>query len=248
MLPLVRPAWPRGIRGVFTTRAGGESFPPYGDLNLALHVGDDARTVAANRAAVASAIGLAPERLVFSEQVHGNAVAFVSNRPTEPPVADGLVTTEPGLALVVMVADCVPVLLADPLARVVGVAHAGRRGVELGVVEATVRTMREHGASPGRIVAWIGPAIGACCYEVPADMQATVAAAAPGVLDGGGRTRTGTPSLELRAGVRRQLHGLGVEQVGIVGECTAEDPDQFSYRRDGTTGRFAGLIWLEPCP
>ncbi|MGQ0846365.1 MAG: peptidoglycan editing factor PgeF [Sporichthyaceae bacterium] len=230
---------------MFTTRAGGGSLPPYGELNLALHVGDDPRAVADNRTRLAAAVGLAPERLVFSEQVHGNEVAVLDGPPAEPPVADGLVTRAHGLALVVMVADCVPVLLADAEAGVVAVAHAGRRGVELGIVDSTVAAMRALGAQPARIVARIGPAIGSCCYEVPADMQAAVAAVAPGALDGGGRTRADTPSLELRSAVRGQLRALGVDRVGQTGGCTQDDPAQFSYRRDGTTGRFAGLIWLE---
>jgi YfiH family protein len=202
--------------------------------------------VADNRAKVAAAIGLPPERLVFSEQVHGNTAVIVDGPPATPPVADGLVTHVPGLALVVMVADCVPVLLADAEVGVVAVAHAGRRGVELGIVTSTVRAMEDLGADPLRTHAWLGPAIGSCCYEVPADMQADVAAVAPGVLDGGGRTRAGAPSLDLRAGVLGQLRELGVDKVGVIGGCTQDDPEQYSYRRDGTTGRFAGIIWLEP--
>ncbi len=246
VLPLLIPAWPRGIRGVFTTRAGGASLAPYSELNLALHVGDDPRTVADNRAHLAKAIGLTPDRLAFAEQVHGNAAVILEGPPDEPPVADGLVTHVPGLALVVMVADCVPVLLADAEVGVVAVAHAGRRGVELGVIDSTVRAMEDLGADPLRTHAWIGPAIGSCCYEVPADMQTAVASVAPGVLDGGGRTRAGTPSLDLRAGVLGQLRDLGIDQVGMLGGCTQDDPEQYSYRRDGITGRFAGVIWLEP--
>jgi YfiH family protein len=240
------PSWPAGVRGVFTTRAGGASLPPWSDLNLALHVGDDPRAVAENRSRVAAAIGLAPDRLVFSEQVHGNAAVIVDDPPTTPPVADGLVTATAGLALVVMVADCVPLLLADAEVGVVAVAHAGRKGVELGIVTSTVRAMEDLGADPLRTQAWIGPAIGPCCYEVPADMQAAVAAVAPGVLDGGGRTRADTPSLDLRAGVLGQLREVGVDKVGLIGGCTHDDPELYSYRRDGTTGRFAGIIWLEP--
>lgn len=245
MLPLLVPAWPRGVRGVFTTRVGGTSLAPYSELNLALHVGDDPGTVAENRARAAAAVGLAPARLVFAEQVHGNGVALVGGPVTTPPVADALVTRTCDLALMVMVADCVPVLLADVEAGVVAAAHAGRRGVELGVVGETVRAMRDLGASPERIQVRIGPAIGSCCYEVPADMQAAVAAVAPGVLDGGGRTRGGTPSLDLRSGVHEQLRALGVDRVGHTGGCTQDDPMQYSSRRDGTTGRFAGMVWLE---
>src|SRR5690349_18011779 len=125
------PAWPPGVRGVFTTRAGGAGLPPYAELNLGTHVGDDARTVRDNRVRLAAAVGLAPERLVFMDQVHGSTVALVDGPLEVPPVADSLVTRTAGLALVVMVADCVPVLLADPQAAVVAAVHAGRRGVEL---------------------------------------------------------------------------------------------------------------------
>lgn len=244
MLPLVMPAWPAGVRGVFTTRGGGTSMPPYAELNLGAHVGDDPRTVRDNRDAVARAVGLGRDRLVFMEQVHGNAVALVSAPAPTPPVADALVTRTPGLALVVMVADCVPVLMADAGAGVVAAAHAGRRGVELGVVGAAVRAMQDCGARPDRIQVWLGPAIGGCCYEVPEQMQREVAAVAPAALGTGGRTRAGTASLDLRAGVAGELAALGVSRVGLTGGCTNDDTDYFSFRRDQVTGRFAGLIWL----
>jgi YfiH family protein len=234
------------VRGVFTTRAGGTSLPPYAELNLGSHVGDDARAVAANRAAVARAVGLDAARLVFMEQVHGNAVALVSGPVATPPVADALVTRTPGLALVVLVADCVPVLMADAEAGVVAAAHAGRKGVELGVVGAALGAMQDCGASPQRISVRLGPSIGPCCYEVPESMQREVAAVAPGTVATGGRTRAGTASLDLRAGLAAQLADLGVTDVGVAGGCTNDDTDFFSYRRDHVTGRFAGLVWLEP--
>jgi YfiH family protein len=243
------PAWPPGVRGVFTTRAGGASLPPYAELNLGAHVGDDPRTVRDNRARVAAAVGLAPERLVFMEQVHGATVALVDGPAAEPPVADALVTRTAGLALVVMVADCVPLLLADPHAPVVAAVHAGRRGVELGVAVAALHAMQDCGARPERVQAWLGPAIGGCCYEVPAEMRAAVAAAAPGAVaaeHGGGLSRAGRPALDLRAGLAAQLTAAGVPHVGLAGGCTADDPEYFSYRRDGVTGRFGGLVWLEP--
>lgn len=243
------PAWPPGVRGVFTTRAGGASLPPYAELNLGTHVGDDARTVRDNRARLGAAVGLPAERLVFMEQVHGSTVALVDGPVAEPPVADALVTRAAGLALVVMVADCVPVLLADPLAPVVAAVHAGRRGVELGVVTAALHAMQDCGARPERVYAWLGPSIGGCCYEVPEQMRAEVAAAAPGTVApaaGGGISRGGRPALDLRAGLARQLADAGVAHVALAGGCTAEDPEYFSYRRDGVTGRFGGLVWLEP--
>lgn len=245
VLPLLIPTWPAGVRGVFTTRAGGTSMPPYAELNLGSHVGDDPRTVRDNRAAVARAVGLDPQALVFMDQVHGNQVALVSGPVKAPPVADALVTRSPGLALVVLVADCVPVLLADAEAGVVAAAHAGRKGVEFGVVAAALRAMQDCGARPDHVHARLGPSIGGCCYEVPEQMQQAVAAVAPGVVSTGGQTRAGRPSLDLRAGLTETLTELGVAQVGRSGGCTADDTDFFSYRRDQVTGRFAGLIWLD---
>jgi hypothetical protein len=162
-----------------------------------------------------------------------------------PPVADALVTRASRLALAVMVADCVPVLLADPRAGVVAVAHAGRRGVALGVVPAVVRAMVSCGSSVSDLCAWIGPAIDGCCYEVPEAMQQEIAELVPETISNGGRTRAGTPSLDLRAGVGAQLAAAGVQRVLRVGGCTFDDPQFFSHRRDGVTGRFAGLVWLD---
>jgi len=246
VLPLVVAPWPAGVRGVFTSRVGGVSMPPYAELNLGAHVGDDPVAVRENRALLARAVGLEPDRVVYMDQMHGCEVAVVAAAPDRPPTADALVTTTPGLALGVLVADCVPVLLADAAAGVVAAVHAGRRGVHLGVVAAAVQAMVALGASPGRVHARLGPAIGPCCYEVPADMQAAVAAAVPGTVPpGGGHSRAGRPSLDLPSGIVQSLHEAGVVLVGRSGGCTADDPDSFSYRRDHTTGRFAGLVWLD---
>jgi len=242
VLPLVVPPWPPGVRGIFTTRAGGVSMPPYAELNLGGHVGDDPSAVRHNRALLARAAGLEAAQVVYMDQVHGRDVAVVTAPPDRAPTADALVTSTPGLALAVLVADCVPVLLADAAAGVVAAVHAGRKGVELGVVPAALRAMVALGASPGRMHARLGPAIGPCCYDVPPDMQAAVVAAAPAT---DARSRAGRPSLDLRAGIERSLRDAGVELVGHSGGCTADDPEWFSYRRDRTTGRFAGLVWLE---
>ncbi|HEY3733518.1 MAG TPA: laccase domain-containing protein [Streptosporangiaceae bacterium] len=162
---------------------------------------------------------------------------------TAVPVRDGNVTAVPGLALGALAADCPTVLVGDPEARVVGVAHSGRLGTAAGVVPALIRAMVGAGAVPGRMHAVIGPAICGGCYEVPAAMRDSVAAQAPG---SGCVTRAGTPGLDLRAGIAAQLAAAGVRQVRTDERCTAETPDLYSYRRDGRTGRFAGLIWLTP--
>lgn len=176
--------------------------------------------------------------LARSCQVHGDDVVTVED-PTAVPEADALVTTRRRTALVVRVADCVPVLLADPAAGVVGAAHAGRRGVELDVVTRTVERMRALGARDVR--AWIGPHVCGGCYEVPEAMRAEVAERVPPTY---AETTWGTPSLDLGAGVAAQLAAAGVE-VAVVPGCTREDARLHSHRRDGAaSGRFAGLVWL----
>lgn len=204
--------------------------------NLGLHVGDDPDDVLVRRARLESAAGLGDRTFQYMSQVHGNAVSFVGDL-AEPPTADAMVST--GQPLAVMVADCVPVVLAGESAQgpVLGVAHAGRPGVASGVVAATVGEMRHRGAEG--ITAWIGPSICGKCYEVPEDLRAEVAAAVP---DTWSVTSWGTPALDLPAGVRAQLGELGVP-VEYTGECTKDSPGLFSYRRQQRTGRFAGLVW-----
>ncbi|MGH4021529.1 MAG: peptidoglycan editing factor PgeF [Pseudonocardiaceae bacterium] len=234
------------VRRVVTTREGGVSRQPYASFNLGHHVGDAPDAVAANRARLAEGVGLAPERLVWMEQVHGRTVVVVDGPRDEPvPATDGLVTAVRGLAVVVLVADCVPVLLADPVAGVVAAVHAGRVGARVGVLPAVLEAMQRAGADIGAVEALLGPAACGSCYEVPADMRAAVETHLPG---SGCRTRRGTPGLDLRAGLWRQLADAGVARVGVDPRCTLEDPALFSYRREGTTGRFAALTWIEPGP
>lgn len=227
---------------VVTDRYGGVSAPPYDELDLADHVGDDSDAVAENRRLLAEAVGLEPARLVLAQQVHGAHVHVVDG-PPDPgrpiPVADALVTRTVGLGLVVLVADCVPVLLAARRSYVVAVAHAGRRGVESGVVAATVQAMSDLGASPARVVAVVGPAICAQCYEVPQEMADQVVAVEPATR---AVSSAGRPALDLRAGVVAQLVKAGVRTIEADPWCTAESPDLYSHRRDGVTGRFAGLV------
>jgi len=182
-------------------------------------------------------------RLARVNQVHGDGVLVVHEPGPPPredvPTADALVTTTPGLGLMVRIADCVPVLLADPGRGVVGAVHAGRAGVLLGVVGRAVERMRAEGAED--LVAWVGPHVCGECYEVPEQMRAEVAARVPQTY---AVTRWGTPSLDLGAGVRAQLDELGVG-VTEVGRCTLEDPRLHSHRRDGAdAGRMAGLVWM----
>jgi len=235
------------VRRVVTTRAGGHSTGPFARFNLSRGVGDDPVAVAANRRRLATELGV--RGVVFLDQVHGTEVAVVDAVPRaggpDRPGADAAVTALPGVALAVLTADCVPVLLADPRAGVVGVAHAGRVGAAAGVLGKALTAMAGLGAVADDCEALLGPAICGACYEVPAAMRDEVEAALPGSAS---RTRRGTPGLDLRAGLRRQLAALGVARVGVDPRCTAEDPDLYSYRRDRRTGRLAAVTWLDPTP
>ena len=239
MLDLLDAGLPAPAHGAFTTRAGGTSLPPWDSLNLAVHVDDAFAKVQANRAALVAALGV--EGLAFGKQVHGTGVRVVqglSNRTSRGlDDTDGLVTTVPGIALVMMGADCLPVLLAGE--GVVGAAHVGRGGLARGVLVEVVRVMREQGAAD--LTAVLGPGICGRCYEVPASLAGEVEKAVPGSRC---TTRQGTTGIDLTAGATAQLAALGVASTS-VGGCTLEQPERFfSYRRDGVTGRHAGVVWL----
>jgi YfiH family protein len=246
-----------GVLAFFTGRSGGdptghstgrptEGYEGYGDFDLALHVGDDPKRVAAHRRRLAERVG---GPVVFARQVHGTRVAVVDAGSSRAPDSedlgqdeggyDAMITVGPSTGLGVLVADCVPVLLADPAAGVVGVAHAGRGGLLDGVLDAVLAAMIGHGARPGRIRAALGPSAGGCCYEVPADLQQRAVAVLPATLS---RTRQGTPALDLRAGCRSVLEAAGVAHVQLVGGCTIDDKRFYSYRRAPVTGRFAGVV------
>ncbi|PWW62574.1 peptidoglycan editing factor PgeF [Actinokineospora spheciospongiae] len=232
------------IRRVVTTREGGVSRPPYDSFNLGGHVGDDPAAVRANRERLAGELGVPGDRLVWMEQVHGRTAQVVDGPVAEPLEAtDAVVTAEPGLALVVLVADCVPVLLGDPVAGVVGAVHAGRVGARVGVVPAALAAMRTAGADVARVEVLLGPAVCGDCYEVPQAMQTDVEKHLPGSAC---RTRRGTPGLDLRAGLWRQLADAGVARIGIDPRCTNEEAALFSHRREGTTGRLAAVTWVDP--
>ncbi|UFU04236.1 polyphenol oxidase family protein [Ruania suaedae] len=229
-----------GVLGGFITRAGGVSRAPYDSLNLGGHVGDDPVLVGANRRALSDRIG-APT--VFLDQRHSADVA-VDPAPGEEPVADALVLTGAGAAAAVLVADCVPVLLVGLDARgrpgAVAAVHAGRRGLLGGVVTRAIEAV----AATGHVVrrAAIGPAICGRCYEVPDQLQQESLALLPELE---ARTSWGTPALDLPAGARAQVESAGVEHVDVHAACTREDARWYSYRREGTTGRFAGVIRLD---
>jgi len=248
---------PRRIRRIVTTRRGGVSAAPYDSFNLGLGVGDSPAAVAANRARLAGAAGLAPESVVWMRQVHGTTVTRVDGppgtvsgpaapavrAPGELPETDGIVTGTAGLALGVLVADCVPMLAGDPTAGVIAAVHAGRRGAAGGIALRMLTAMLQAGASVTAVEVLLGPAICGQCYEVPAPMRDEVDAALPGSAC---RTSRGTPGLDLRVGLARQLRSLGVAGVAVDPRCTFTDAELFSHRRGAPTGRFAGLIWIPP--
>ncbi|GGR21159.1 laccase domain protein [Streptomyces aurantiogriseus] len=233
-----------GAHFAFTDRWGGVSAAPYEELNLGGAVGDDPGAVRTNRELAAKSLGLDPGLVVWMNQVHGKDVAEVDGPWGDRPVpeVDAIVTARRGLALAVLTADCTPVLLADPAAGVVAAAHAGRPGMLAGVVPAAVRAMADLGAEPSRIVARTGPAVCGRCYEVPEAMRAEVAAVEPAAY---AETSWGTPAVDVTAGVHAQLERLGVHDREQSPVCTRESQNHFSYRRDRTTGRLAGYVWLD---
>ncbi|MET7456330.1 peptidoglycan editing factor PgeF [Streptomyces sp. NPDC005574] len=234
-----------GAHFAFTDRWGGVSAVPYEELNLGGAVGDDPAAVRHNRELAAKSLGLEAASVVWMNQVHGADVAVVDGpwgSAADIPAVDALVTARRGLALAVLTADCTPVLLADPVAGVAGAAHAGRPGMVAGVVPAAVRAMVELGAEPSRIVARTGPAVCGRCYEVPEAMRAEVAAVEPAAH---AETSWGTPAVDVTAAVHAQLDRLGVRDRERSSVCTLESGDHFSYRRDRTTGRLAGYVWLD---
>lgn len=246
------PAWQAvdlgpGVLAAFTGRPGGVSRAPWDSLDLGLGVGDDEADVLANRARLAAWAGVP---VAFGTQVHGTAVLMLDDVPHDRRtvgVADAFLTTREDVAAAVLVADCVPVLLADPVARVVAAVHAGRGGLVAGVVGAAVTAMVRRGAAPAHIRAALGPAIAGSSYEVPAALRDEVGARLP---EAPTTTSWGTPALDLAAAVVGELGRAGVPRVVRLDRDTFTDPGLFSHRRAAragtTTGRACGLVRLLP--
>jgi YfiH family protein len=216
------------------------SAPPYDSCNVGHHVGDAPAAVAQNRSRVAAGAGLPPPaEWAWLHQVHG-AQVVTTERPTaaHTPAADAAATATRGLPIAVVSADCAPVVVANDSAF--GVVHAGHRGLVAGVVEGTVARVRELGAGPVR--AFLGPCIRVECYEFGTEDLAVLTERFGAAVEG--RTRAGTPALDLAAAVRVALGAAGVDHLDDCGVCTADDPDMFSYRRDGTPGRQATVAVL----
>ncbi|WP_347350422.1 polyphenol oxidase family protein [Intrasporangium sp.] len=235
---ITSPAAPGAVVEVgFTGRAAARGAGPWAGLNLGGRVGDDPRVVEANRALLAGRLAVARDRLVFMNQTHGTSIVQVDGAwRGEVPEADALVTPAADLALAVLVADCVPVLLHDVRAGLVAAVHAGRPGLIGGIVPRVVERLRDLGAQ--QLCAVVGPSVCARCYEVPEQLVDLAAAAA---ASSRARSWTGTPAIDVAAGVVEQLYRADVSVEWVRG-CTREDADLYSYRRDGRTGRFAGVV------
>lgn len=241
MPDLILPDWPApaGVRGLSTTRGGGVSAPPRQSFNLGDHVGDDPLAVAENRATLRREL---PAEPVWLSQVHGTRCVDAA-RALPGTQADASFTRQRGVVCAVLTADCLPVLLCDERATVVGIAHAGWRGLATGVIEATVAAMAEPGE---RLMAWLGPAIGPQAFEVGGEVRDRFLADDPAAVDAFVATADGKWLCDIYHLARRRLHSLGIRRVASADICTVNDVQRFfSYRRDGVTGRMATLIWLE---
>jgi polyphenol oxidase len=244
-----------GVEAVVTSRAGGVSSGPYESLNLGLHVGDDPTRVLENRRRAASAIGLRLDDMVFCRQVHGREVAVVGDgdrgrgvrSADDAPDADAVVTATTGLGIGVMVADCVPLVLYDPVAHVVAAVHAGWRGTVARVADAALEAMAALGADPGDVRAGIGPAITADRYQVGPDVVDAARDGFTGDLDGIVRPDgTGRWTFDLWAANRRILVEAGVPaaHIEITSVGTGPGTPYFSDRAVRPCGRFAALVRL----
>jgi hypothetical protein len=238
-----------GLLHAVLTRIGGVSKSPYATLNLGHTVGDDLAAVQENHRRALEPLGLDPARVVSSWQVHGAHVDIVGldQLGTVRPKTDALVTTTPGVSLMMRFGDCAPILLFDPVRRVAGMAHAGWRGVVAGVVQASIQTMTEClGCSACDIWAGIGPTIGPCCYTVGADVADEIAAACPDDAQLIRRVNDRVHA-DLPAAVEAQLRAVGLRRVEQANLCTSCHVDEFySHRAEyGRTGRFGIVMGLE---
>ncbi|MGA0610887.1 peptidoglycan editing factor PgeF [Caldimonas sp. KR1-144] len=247
----IRPAFATAnVGALMSTRAGGVSRGPFESLNLGSAVGDDPQAVVENRRRFAAALGGAA---VWLQQVHGTRVVPLTPADASAPTheADACVTSETGVACVIQVADCLPVLFAAPEGRAVAAAHAGWRGLAAGVLEATVAALCERsGAAPRDIEAWLGPCIGPNEFEVGADVLAGFGAEAarPHPRFAARAGQPGKWLADLPGLARDRLAALGLTRVSGGSWCTVGDPSRFfSFRRDrpvfGNSGRLAAAIW-----
>ena len=244
-LEWITPDWPAppSVRSVTTTRSGGASRVPYASLNLGAGTGDAPGAVADNRAQMLAALGIGHDPC-WLRQVHGAEVVSAAHFDRPPP-ADACVGRPGSPPCVVLTADCLPVVLCDASGTRVGIAHAGWRGLRAGVIARCVAAMQR----PRReLLAWLGPAIGPASYEVGPEVRESILAAEPGARSAFAPSAPGADRwlADLYEIAVRQLESLGIHRIYGGGFCTYRDRERFfSYRRDGTTGRFATLIWIQ---
>jgi YfiH family protein len=238
----LEPNWPAppGVGAAFSLRTPGVSEAPYAGLNLAMHVGDDPEHVARNREALSQALKL-PSAPCWLEQVHGTRVVRAGGESL--PAADGIWSDAPGEVCAVMVADCLPVLLADVQGRCVAAVHAGWRGLCAGVLEEAVQAMRKVvGDVP--LQAWLGPCIGPGAFEVGHDVHRAFLQGDASLDMAFIPSDAGRWLADLGLLAQRRLFAVGVGSVFRSELCTRSDSHRFfSYRREGVTGRMAALIW-----
>jgi YfiH family protein len=237
---LIIPDWPApsNVKALQTTRAGGISSPPYDSLNLGAHVGDAPMAVERNRILLNS---LLPSEPVWLNQTHGTVVVNADSAGCFPQ-SDACIARQQSAVCVVMTADCLPILLCDTQGSVVGVAHAGWKGLVAGVLESTVQAME---VAPENIMVWLGPAISQDAFEVGDEVRVAFVAIQPQAAAAFVPGRNGKWFADLYALARLRLNALGINRIYGGGSCTYRDRDQyFSYRRDGVTGRMGTFIWL----
>ena len=247
MIPAwIVPQWPvpSSVRALSTMRAGGASEAPYGSLNLGSHVGDADEAVAENRRRLAAAARL-PAQPVWLRQVHGTTVVDLDALDPMSP-ADACFSRRPGRVCAILTADCLPILLAAESGDLIAAAHAGWRGLACGVIEALVAALP---SPPGKLMAWLGPAIGPQHFEVGPEVRAALLERDPGAEDAFVPNARGRFMADLGTVARRRLAASGVSRTYGGGPCTFGEKERyFSHRRDGVTGRQATLIWLQPLP
>lgn len=243
MIELLQPEWdaPATVRAFATTRAGGVSQAPYAGFNLGAHVGDDPTCVARNRAKLARVLSL-PAEPSWIRQTHSTRAVLLEAEPERE--ADAAVTRRPGVVAVIMTADCLPVLLCDRQGTEVAALHAGWRGLQAGIIDATLARMQAPAAD---LLAWIGPGISQENFEVGDEVRAafveTIEDSGPHFVEHG----AGHWLCDLAGIAELELERLGVAAVTRDRHCTFRDDHLFySYRRDGVTGRMASLIWINP--
>ncbi|MCF8197777.1 MAG: peptidoglycan editing factor PgeF [Sulfuritalea sp.] len=241
MIEHLVPDWsaPRGVHALSTTRCGGVGRPPWHGFNLGMHVGDDPQAVSNNRELLRSAL---PAEPLWLTQVHDTRCVDAS-MAMDGIEADAAFTRQRGVVCAVLTADCLPVLLCDDAASVVGAAHAGWRGLAAGVIESAVAAM---GAPGENLMAWLGPAIGPQAFEVGGEVREVFVSHDSQAAGAFVPTADGKWLCDIYDLARQRLRALGIRRIAGADFCTVADAERFfSYRRDGVTGRMASLIWLE---